>query len=100
MTAQPRPQLELSENARVVLERRYLAKDEAGNLVETPEQLFRRVAANIAEAERFYQSATRSANGSSRSRGSSPSLSTERASGGEVEERFYDLMGSLRFLPN
>ena len=35
----------LSDNARVVLERRYLAKDEHGRVVETPEQLFQRVAA-------------------------------------------------------
>jgi ribonucleoside-diphosphate reductase alpha chain len=45
---------ELSENARVVLERRYLAKDDAGNLIETPEELFRRVARNVAEAEGRY----------------------------------------------
>ena len=35
-------------NARIVLERRYLAKDDNGNLAETPEQLFRRVADNLA----------------------------------------------------
>ena len=44
-TAKP---IALSDNARVVLERRYLAKDEHGRVVETPEQLFRRVARNIA----------------------------------------------------
>ena len=42
--------LQLADNARVVLERRYLAKDDAGNLIETPEDLFRRVADNIARA--------------------------------------------------
>ena len=41
----------LSDNARTVLERRYLARDAAGNLTETPEQLFRRVAENIALGE-------------------------------------------------
>jgi ribonucleoside-diphosphate reductase alpha chain len=66
--------LRLSENARVVLERRYLAKDDAGNLIETPEQLFRRVAENIAQAE---------------------SDRPEYWAG-----RFYELMTSLRFLPN
>jgi ribonucleoside-diphosphate reductase alpha chain len=70
--------LELSDNARVVLERRYLAKDDAGNPVETPEDLFHRVARNIAQAEEAY------------------------GPGSQVswEERFYDLMTSLRFLPN
>ena len=66
--------LQLSENARVVLERRYLAKDDAGNLIETPEQLFRRVAENIAQAE------------------------TDRQK--YWAGRFYELMTSLRFLPN
>ena len=42
---------QLADNARVVLERRYLAKDASGNVVETPDQLFRRVAHNIAGAE-------------------------------------------------
>jgi ribonucleotide reductase alpha subunit len=46
--------LNLAENARVVLERRYLAKDDAGTPIETPEQLFRRVADNIAQAEALY----------------------------------------------
>ncbi|MEX2158986.1 MAG: vitamin B12-dependent ribonucleotide reductase [Dehalococcoidia bacterium] len=72
--------LVLSSNARTVLERRYLAKDASGRLRETPEQLFRRVAHNVALAEQRYG-----------------------ASGAEVaavEERFYALMTSLRFLPN
>jgi len=52
--ARKRVALELSENARVVLERRYLAKDDAGQLVESPEGLLRRVARNIASAEDAY----------------------------------------------
>jgi ribonucleoside-diphosphate reductase alpha chain len=66
--------LQLSDNARVVLERRYLAKDDGGNPIETPEGLLRRVAHNIAQAE------------------------PDSAAG--WEDRFYDLMASLRFLPN
>src|SRR3990172_5101134 len=54
MAAKRRSRVELSENARIVLERRYLAKDESGRVVETPEQLFRRVAQSIAQAERIY----------------------------------------------
>jgi ribonucleoside-diphosphate reductase alpha chain len=41
----------LSENARHVLERRYLLRDEGGGVVETPDGLFRRVARAIASAE-------------------------------------------------
>jgi ribonucleoside-diphosphate reductase alpha chain len=73
----------LSDNARVVLERRYLAKDAAGNLTETPEQLFRRVANNIAQAETKF----------------APPAATENVAA-RYEAQFYDLMTSLRFLPN
>ncbi len=77
------PDLKLSENARVVLERRYLAKDEAGNLIETPAGLFQRVASNIAAAERAYANAA-----------------DADATVAMWEQRFLDLMTSLRFLPN
>ncbi|MEX2225648.1 MAG: vitamin B12-dependent ribonucleotide reductase [Dehalococcoidia bacterium] len=73
----------LSDNARVVLERRYLAKDERGALVETPEQLFRRVAHTIALAEAAYVEAA----------------AADRTVA-EYEAQFYDLITSLRFLPN
>jgi ribonucleotide reductase alpha subunit len=38
----------LSENAVKVLEKRYLKKDASGGTIETPEELFRRVAKDIA----------------------------------------------------
>ena len=69
--------LSLSENSLKILERRYLAKDEKRELIETPEQMFRRVAHNIASAEAFY--------------------------GGDVaqmEKDFYEIMTELAFLPN
>ena len=69
--------MELTENAMKVLTGRYLLKDEAGNVVETPEQMFYRVAQSIAAAERNY--------------------------GGDVgywTERFFNLMKDLKFLPN
>lgn len=72
----------LSDNARIVLERRYLAKDDSGRPVETPEQLFARVAHNIAQAESLYKSAGVE---------NSPAL---------WEERFLSLMQRLEFLPN
>lgn len=72
--------LELSDNARRVLERRYLARDSEGDIIETPEEMFRRVARNIAQAERNY--------------GASDALVRE------IEERFNEMMTSLEFLPN
>ena len=50
----PRDALSLSPNAITVLEKRYLIKDDAGTPVETPEDLFWRVARTIAEADRRY----------------------------------------------
>ena len=69
--------LSLSENSLKILERRYLAKNEKRELIETPEEMFRRVASNIASAEALY--------------------------GGDVErieQEFYDIMTSFKFLPN
>jgi len=77
------PRLVLSDNARVVLERRYLAKDGRGRLSERPEQLFRRVAHNIALAEVAYAPERR-----------------RHAVAAAYEEEFYNVMTSLRFLPN
>ncbi len=70
--------MELDENALLVLRKRYLMKDEAGNPVETPEQLFRRVAAAVATAEEGYGNGQRE----------------------EMEEAFYRMMTRLEFLPN
>lgn len=68
-----------SENALRVLERRYLKKDENGNVIETPRDMFRRVARNIAQAEARYGSAE----------------DVEKA-----EEEFYWTMTQLEFMPN
>ncbi len=70
---------DLSPNALRVLEKRYLAKSPEGKVIETPDQLFQRVARNIAEADRFYD----------------PNADLDA-----VETEFYHLMRSLRFLPN
>jgi ribonucleoside-diphosphate reductase alpha chain len=76
----PETQVELADNARIVLERRYLAKDGQGEIVETPEGLFRRVAHNLAQAELNY------------------GVDEDRLR--QVEEQFYEVMTSLDFLPN
>ena len=47
----------ISDNARAVLEKRYLIKDEEGRAVETVEELFRRVARAIAAPDKAYDPA-------------------------------------------
>lgn len=69
----------LTENAVKVLEKRYLAKDENGNLIETPELMFRRVAKTVAMADKEY---------------------VDEKELSAIEERFYNLMTQLYFLPN
>ena len=44
----------ITENARKVLERRYLAKDREGNILEDTDGMFRRVAQNLARADAKY----------------------------------------------
>src|SRR5438876_405686 len=59
MTASTRTgTLDLSSNAIIVLERRYLVKDDQGRPVERPEDLFWRVARTIAEPDRAYGAST------------------------------------------
>jgi ribonucleoside-diphosphate reductase alpha chain len=69
----------LSDNALRVLGRRYLTKDGEGKVIETPQDLFRRVAKHIASAELFYDS---------------------KADISFWEEAFYQLIANLEFLPN
>ena len=47
---------QISRNALLVLERRYLRKDADGNVIETPDEMFQRVARAIAKPERMYGS--------------------------------------------
>jgi ribonucleoside-diphosphate reductase alpha chain len=71
--------INLTENALHVLERRYLKKDKEGQVIETPEEMFHRVAETIASAELIYD---------------------PKADVRAREEEFYQLMTSLEFLPN
>jgi ribonucleoside-diphosphate reductase alpha chain len=69
--------MKLTRNALTVLKKRYLLRDGHGRIIETPEEMFRRVARTIASSENQY--------------------------GGNAEEwedKFYDAMSNLLFLPN
>ena len=68
----------LHQNALTVLKKRYLKRDPQGEVTETPEELFRRVAKNIAQADLLY-------NGKDVT---------------HTEEDFFSLMISLDFMPN
>jgi ribonucleoside-diphosphate reductase alpha chain len=70
---------ELTKNAITVLERRYLKRDKEGKVLETPVQMFRRVADTIAAADKKFD---------------------EKADAAPVAEEFYRMMTQLEFLPN
>jgi ribonucleoside-diphosphate reductase alpha chain len=69
----------LSDNAKVVLEKRYLKKDEDGSAGETPGDLFARVARSIAAADAKFGTA---------------------ADAEKAEKQFFKLLTELRFIPN
>ncbi len=70
----------LTQNALKVLEKRYLKKNEEGKIVETPEELFRRIARAIAAADLKY---------------GKPSDDVKR-----LEAELYSMLTSMEFLPN
>lgn len=72
-------ELKLPLNAITVLEKRYLKKDETGKVIETPSQLFHRVADNIAQAELLYN---------------------RDSDATKIAEKFYDMISKLEFMPN
>ncbi len=51
--------ISLQPNSKVVMEKRYLKKDSCGNIIETPEELFARVAKSIAAADTIYRYGSR-----------------------------------------
>ncbi|HLZ20158.1 MAG TPA: vitamin B12-dependent ribonucleotide reductase, partial [Smithellaceae bacterium] len=69
---------ELTKNAITVLERRYLKRDKDGKVLETPVQMFRRVADTIASADQKFNEKTDTM----------------------IAEEFYRMMTQLEFLPN
>ncbi len=73
------PENRLNSNALTVLARRYLKKNEQGEVVESPEAMFRRVANNISQADLMFDG---------------------RADISKTEEDFYQMLATLEFLPN
>jgi ribonucleoside-diphosphate reductase alpha chain len=71
---------ELTENAKVVLDRRYLSKDRDGNILENPNGMFRRVAKNLSQADLKYGA-----------------TEEQRQA---TEDEFYEMMWRLESLPN
>src|SRR5205809_7094177 len=74
------PDPKLSENALRVLAKRYLKKDDKGHVIETPKELFARVAWNLAQAERNY--------------------GATEAQVEETARQFFRIISNLEFLPN
>ena len=71
--------ISLSKNAMFVLEKRYLKKDSKGNIIETPEELFARVAKSIAAADKIFDS---------------------KANVKKTEKTFMQMLTSMWFIPN
>jgi ribonucleoside-diphosphate reductase alpha chain len=72
--------IKLSDNSIAVLKRRYLQKDDQGRVIESPEEMFIRVADFIAEADRNYDASEDAIK--------------------KTSQRFYNIMSNLDFLPN
>ncbi len=71
---------DISDNALVVLEKRYLLRSSSGEITETPNELFRRVAKAIAKPDALYGEVDGDIS--------------------QTEEDFYRVMANLEFLPN
>ena len=70
----------LRESSLIVLRQRYLLRDEKNEVIETPEELFERVAKAVADAETNFSKDTHIRE--------------------KYAEKFYELMVNLDFLPN
>ncbi|MQF83040.1 vitamin B12-dependent ribonucleotide reductase [SAR202 cluster bacterium AD-802-E10_MRT_200m] len=78
--------IDVTDNARRVLEKRYLLRNGSGELIEDVDGMFRRVASAIAQVDRMY-----------------PSSIEPQATDSIIEgtaEAFYQMMARLEFVPN
>lgn len=68
---------QITANAKLLLEKRYLRKNNRGEVIETPDDMFHRVASVVAEADRIYKEDSY-----------------------KSKDEFYKIMSNLDFLPN
>ncbi|MCX6796807.1 MAG: hypothetical protein NTW06_04930, partial [Candidatus Falkowbacteria bacterium] len=80
LRTKPEPKADLSENAVKVLEKRYLLKDDDGNVIETPYEMFERVADHLASAEDKF--------------------GTVKEHKEKIRDAFLEIMASVEYLPN
>ncbi len=73
----------LTDNSLVVLKKRYLLKDENGEVIETPEDMLKRVAINIAQADKVYKD-----------------LYHQDIDIEKTAREFYEIMARREFMPN
>lgn len=73
-------QINLSENAIKVLEKRYLKRDTQGNCIEKPADMFRRVADTVAKGDLKYGATKDDVK--------------------KLSDRFYDAITNCQFMPN
>jgi len=73
-------ELNISGNCLKVLEKRYLRKDKEGKIIETPEEMFRRVVSYIARADGLYGASEKEI--------------------AKIEDRFYNCLSNFEFMPN
>jgi len=69
----------LNVNGLLIAKSRYLQKDNDGNVIETPKEMFQRVARSVAEIEKKYGKTDEQIN--------------------EFEEEFYDMINTMEFIP-
>ena len=79
----PHQHKDFAPNALKVLNRRYVMKDLKGEAIELPEQIFPRVAHNLAQADLPYHTGTETA-----------------AHLAAIEQELFDIMDQQLFLPN
>lgn len=92
--------LDIPKSSVTVLESRYLKKDSQGNILETGEDLMRRVAKDIASAEVLYDEELKHNLQKNYSRDELYTLAEQCEKAKHFEKEFLDLMTSGRFLPN
>ncbi len=75
----PSEKVQIYGNSLIVLQKRYFKKNASGEIIETPEEMFWRVAKNIAQVDKIYDS---------------------DADLPKTADKFYSMMAKLEFVPN